>query len=112
MKDFLTNANVVAVILAIVSIIETIMLCIVEPLNKGLIILLGILSIVTIIMNRFAYQIAKHFNKRFSLYYKKRHDSETDEDYEPSNFAILRVKLPCYVLLAMQTVMLFVFSIY
>ena len=54
MKDFLTNANVVAVILAIVSIIETRMVRSVEPLSKGLIILLCILSIVTIIMNRSA----------------------------------------------------------
>lgn len=111
MKNFFLNANVITIMLSVISIIETLCLCLIYPNEAYMEICIGILAIAAIIINRFAYQLAKRNNRWYSRLYRKNKDEEDKQDYEPSNFAVLRVKLPCYIILAMQSIMLIAFSI-
>lgn len=111
MKNFLLNPNTIAIMFSILSVLETFCLCLLHPDSVYLEIGIGVMAIVVIIINRFAYQLAKCNNRWYSRLYRKNKDEEDKQDYEPSNFAVLRVKLPCYIILAMQSIMLIAFSI-
>lgn len=109
MKNFFLNANTIAIMLSILSVLETFCLCLLHPDSVYLEIGIGIMMIVVIIINRFAYQLAKRNNRWYSRLYRKNKDEQDKQDYEPSNFAILRIKLPCYVVLAVQSIRLIVY---
>ena len=97
--------------LSILSVLETFCLCLLHPDSFYLEIGIGVMAIVVIIINRFAYQLAKRNNRWYSRLYRKNKLEQDNQDYEPSNFAILRVKLPCYVVLALQSIMLIIYCL-
>lgn len=96
---------------SILSVLETFCLCLLNPDSVYLEIGIGVMAIVVIIINRFAYQLAKRNNRWYSHLYRKNKLEQDNQDYEPSNFAILRVKLPCYVVLALQSIMLIIYCL-
>lgn len=96
---------------SILSVLETFCLCLLHPDSVYLEIGIGVMAIVVIIINRFAYQLAKRNNRWYSHLYRKNKLEQDNQDYEPSNFAILRVKLPCYVVLALQSIMLIIYCL-
>lgn len=96
---------------SILSVLETFCLCLLHPDSVYLEIGIGVMAIVVIIINRFAYQLAKCNNRWYSRLYRKNKLEQDNQDYEPSNFAILRVKLPCYVVLALQSIMLIIYCL-
>ncbi len=96
---------------SILSVLETFCLCLLHPDSVYLEIGIGVMAIVVIIINRFAYQLAKRNNRWYSHLYRKNKFEQDNQDYEPSNFAILRVKLPCYVVLALQSIMLIIYCL-
>ena len=100
MKKFITNPNVQAAILLLVAIAEIVVAAIYKPITVKLISGFVILSLLSVVLVRFAYPIAKWHNQVHTFFHRK---NSTEGDDEPSEFSVIMMKVAGYLLLAVQT---------
>lgn len=104
MKKIFNGANIQAVVLLTLTIVETIIMIICKPISIGHVIVALLISLLAISCIRFAYYYALLSNK---LYSRIRRANWNDNDDEPSDFAVGSVKAAGYMLLIVQTILMF-----
>ena len=100
MKKVLSNENVQAIVLLLLSIAETITMIVCAPISIVTIILLQFAAICGVLCIRFSHDIALLKNKWHSYFNRK---NQENVDNEPSKFAIIIMKVAGYLLLVVQT---------
>lgn len=104
MKKIFTFPNLIAAILFLVAVAETVLMILFKPLPLWAILLVFFFALAGIAMIRFARPLAHFSNWWHSLWCRK---NVREGDDEPSDLAIGLVKIAGYVILIMIQVVLF-----
>ena len=103
MKKIWRNANVKAIILLLIATAEIVIAAICTAMSGQLVAGYIFITLISVTMIRFAHPIAKWNNMVHSLWYRKNSD---DNDDEPSELAVIMLKVAGYFFLTMQTIIL------
>lgn len=104
MKKLITLPNIQAVLLLLLSVVDTVIMILYKPLAIWKILLIQGLWIVAIAVIRFAYQIAFLGNRWHSLWNRQNSSAEDDE---PSDLAVGIVKAIGYCMILYLLIVLF-----
>lgn len=94
-----------AFIMLILVIVVTIALVAFSPVPGILIIISTIVSLISILVLRYSYEIARFNNQWYSLIYRKKYHKDYDE---PSELAVFGVKLGAYIFVMFHIALLFI----
>ena len=104
MKKIFTLQNIIAAILLLLSVAETVFMILFKPLPLWLIVLLFLFAVLGIAEIRFARQLAFWGNRWHSLWNRK---NARKEDDEPSDLAVGLIKAMGYFIVFMMQIILF-----
>lgn len=104
MKKIFTFPNLIAAILFLVAVAETVLMILFKPLPLWAILLVFFFALLGIAMIRFAHPLAYISNRWHSLWNRK---YAREEDDEPSDLAVGMTKIAGYVILIMIQIVLF-----
>lgn len=99
------SKNSHAFLIFIIVIVVTIVLIAYRPVPMGLIILSTLVSLVSMLVLRYSYEIARFNNKWYSLFNRKKYHKEDDE---PSSLAVFGVKFGAYIFIMIHIALLFI----
>lgn len=101
-----TVKNVLTALCCIAIIVQTVFMAIDHSARVYIDILFGVLAVFAVIVFRFAYYFAKWHNRQHSFWHKK--NADTDDDFEPSTFAIVTHRISSGLIVAVFEVMFFI----
>lgn len=101
-----TVKNVLTALAVVAIIVQTVFMAMRNTMAVYVAVLLGICGVFAVIVFRFAYYFAKWHNRQHSFWHKK--NADTDDDFEPSMFAIVTHRISSGLIVAVFEVMFFI----